>query len=91
MTRIVGGALLLTALAVSIAVFAHRGGAAADCGTASIEVRPEACPAASKAPTLAPPRQRPTPAASMVSQSRPQGQVLYVTVEAEAVVTRGQP
>jgi hypothetical protein len=92
MKRIVAGALLLAALAISITVLVHGAGTDPNCGTASIEVRPEACPtAAAQAPTLAPPRERPTPAATMLSQFQPQGQVLYVTVEAEAVVAHGQP
>ena len=90
MKRTVRIALILAAIAVSMAMWGHGRGPCPCCSVAPGETCEVADPsAAAKVPTLAPPREQPTRAPNASARFRPQGQIVYVTVEAEAGLTGG--
>ena len=83
MKRTVWTALCLAAAAVAMAMREQGGGPCPHCSLAPVETCEVAVPSApANVPTLAPPRERPAP--EPISRFQPQGQVVYLTVEAEA-------
>ena len=88
--RTVRIALILATVAVAMAIWGHGRGPCPCCSLAPGETCQVADQsAAAKVPTLAPPREQPAQAADAIARFRPQGQIVYVTVEAEAGLAGG--